>query len=396
MFKGLKRIVYQVADIDQARQWYSKILEMQPAFDTPFAVIFRVGNSTLSLVKGQLPLPDNTEKLEIYWKVEDIDAAYQQLINLGAKPHTPIKTALNTRLAKLVDPFGNVIGITGSVLDAKERSIENQPSETAMTVAFCRALAAKDERDAIKGSDYLAELFLTEEGRKLLNDRGSRIWAIQKLVTSPLYGYFIARTAFIDHIFKQSITDDIPQIVLLGAGYDTRAYRYRMSIKHTRIFELDIQSTQKRKQEVLNSANIEIPQEVTFVSVNLKQDQLKEVLCNTGFDPTMKTLFIWEGVTYYLTEEAVAATLCFIKNNSPYGSILCFDYMTEQLESVNLAEPFQFWLAQGNMDKFIDEHGLKIIEHIDAHEMEKRYLTMNDGNIAEKVLAGFCFVKALV
>lgn len=396
MFKGLKRIVYQVADIDQARQWYSKILEMQPVFDTPFAVIFSVGNSSLSLVKGQLPLPEDNERVETYWEVDDIDATYQQLIDNGANPNTPIKTALNTRFAKVIDPFGNVIGITGAVLEAKKRSIENQPSETAMTVAFCRALAAKDDRDTIKGSDYLAELFLTEEGRKPLNDRDSRTWAIKNLVTAPLYSYFIARTAFIDHIFKQSLVDDIPQIVFLGAGYDTRAYRYRDFIQRTRIFELDIQSTQKRKLEILKSANIEIPREVTFVSVNFKQDQLKEVLSGVGFDPTVKTLFIWEGVTYYLTEEAVTTMLRFIKNNSPSGSILCFDYLTEQLESVNPAEPFQFWIAQSNIDKFMEEQGLKIIEHIDAPEMEKRYLTMNDGNIAEKVLTRFCFVKALV
>jgi methyltransferase (TIGR00027 family) len=396
MFKGLKRIVYQVASIDQARKWYSEILEMQPVFDTPFAVIFRVGDCSLSLVQVQSALPDHTEGVETYWEVEDIEATYQRLIDYGANPHTPIKTALNTRLAKVIDPFGNIIGITGAVLDAEKRSIENQPSETAMTVAFCRALAAKDERDAIKGPDYLAELFLTEEGRKPLNDRASRIWAIQNLVTAPLYGYFIARTAFIDHIFKQSLAVDIPQIVFLGAGYDTRVYRYRDSIQHTRIFELDIQSTQKRKQEILNNANIEIPREVTFVSINFKQDQLKDVLSDASFDPTAKTLFIWEGVTYYLTEEAVTATLRFIKNNSPSGSILCFDYLTEQLESVNTAEPFKFWIAQNNIDKFMDVHCFKIIEHLDAPEMEKRYLSMNDGTIAEKVLTRFCFVEAIV
>jgi O-methyltransferase involved in polyketide biosynthesis len=98
-----------------------------------------------------------------------------------------------------------------------------------MISAFCRALAAKDDRNAIKGPDYLAEFFLTEEGRRPLNDKVSRIWSIQNLVTAPLYGYFIARTAFVDH--RRCSPD-----CFLGAGYDTRAYRYRDFIQHTRIF----------------------------------------------------------------------------------------------------------------------------------------------------------------
>ena len=396
MFKELKRIVFQVADIDPARQWYCKVLDRQPVFDTPFAVIFQIGASSLSLVKGQLPLPGQRESGAVYWEVEDIDAAYQHLIECGARPHTPVKTALNTRIAQVSDPFGNVIGITGAVPDDPKRSVENQPSETAMTVAFCRALAARDERNLLQGPDDLAALFLSEEGRKPLADKASRTWCIQNLVTAPLYAYFIARTAFINQIFLQSLAAAIPQIVFLGAGYDTRAYRYRDSIRHTRIYELDIQATQQRKLEILRSANIEVPEEVNFVSVNFKQDRLEDVLHNAGFDPTKRTLFIWEGVTYYLPAAAIATTLRFIKNNSPAGSILCFDYLSEPLESVNPAEPFLFWIPQKQIAEFLEDHGVELVEHLDAPAMEKRFLTMNDGTVAEKTLTRFCLVKAMV
>jgi hypothetical protein len=63
---------------------------------------------------------------------------------------------------------------------------------------------------------------------------------------------------------------------------------------------------------------------------------------------------------------------------------------------VNTAEPFKFWIAQSNIDKFMDDHCFKIIEHLDAPEMEKQYLTMNDGTITEKGLARFCFVETIV
>ena len=64
--------------------------------------------------------------------------------------------------------------------------------------------------------------------------------------------WLIARTAYIDAIFKQSLLENIPQIVFLGAGYDTRTYRFRELIKETNIFELDIKPTQQRKKEKLN------------------------------------------------------------------------------------------------------------------------------------------------
>jgi methyltransferase (TIGR00027 family) len=334
--------------------------------------------------------------MEIYWEVDDIDKTYQRLIDSGAHPHTPIKTALNTRLAKVVDPFGNIIGLTGDVLAEEKSTVEHQPSQTAMLVAFCRALAAKDEREEIKGPDDLAELFLTEEGRQPLINKSSRTWAIQNLVTAPLYGYFMARTAYLDQVFKESLAAEISQIVLLGAGYDTRAYRYRDLIRRTRIFELDIAPTQKQKQETLKKADIEIPSAVVFVSVNFKQDQLTEVLRKNGFDPTAKTLFIWEGVSYYLTEDAVVKTLLFIKESSPSGSILCFDYLNKELESVSAAEPFQFWLDPGRLESFMETHGFKVLEHLDAPVLERRYLTLADGTLAEKTLTQFSLVQAVV
>jgi methyltransferase (TIGR00027 family) len=396
MFKSLKRIVYQVTDIDKAKLWYSGILNKQPFFDTPFAVIFVVGDCTLSLAKCDSRLTENDQRVSTYWEVEDIDAAFQRLVEAGARVRTPIRDVLNIRIAEVIDPFGNIIGISGTVLPVRGRSVEDQPSATAMAAAFCRALAARDERKEIRGQDCLAELFLTEEGRKPLQDKASRQWAIQNLVTSPLYGYFIARTAFIDATFEKSIRENIPQVVLLGAGYDTRAYRYRDSLGITRIFELDISATQKRKREVLRSAKIDIPQQVSFVSIDFRVDSLADVLRKASFDNTAKALFIWEGVTYYLAEETFKNTLSVVKTHSRPGSAICFDYLTEKLDSVNAAEPLRFWIGSDDLVRLLTDLGFDIVEHVDAKEMEKRYLTLQDGSLAERALSQFCFVYGRV
>ena len=92
---------------------------------------------------------------------------------------------------------------------------------------------------------------------------------------SSTYGYLIARTAFIDYIFKNSLSENIPQIVILGAGSDTRAYRYQELLGKTRIFELDIAPKQKRKIEILNDEKIDIPEQVTLSASILELTNLK-------------------------------------------------------------------------------------------------------------------------
>ena len=263
-----------------------------------------------------------------------------------------------------------------------------------MSVTFCRALASKDEREEIKGPDNIAEIFLAEEAKKLLIDNTTRKWAIQQLVTSPLYGYFIARTAYIDSVFQKVCMEGIPQIVILGAGYDTRAYRFREIIKNTKVFELDIHSTQHKKIESLEKAGISIPISLSFVPINFKTDKLYDVLSKAGYDKNKQSLFIWEGVIYYLSYEVVDSTLNFIKNNSSVDSFICFDYMTEELESINAAEPFRFWIVKDKIETLLAKKGFKIIEHISPDDMEKRYLTLKDGSLAEKTISKFYFILA--
>ena len=372
------------------------ILTTQPVFDSPIAAIFIVGDCSLSLVQGKDPLPENTGRMEVYWEVDDIDAAYNKLIENGAQSLVPVKQIFNIKIAKVIDPFGNTIGLSGKNLGQEKRTIEDHPSETAMTVAFYRALANKDDREEIKGPDYLAESFLTDEAKKLLVDSNSSRSAINNLVSSQLYGYLIARTAFIDEIFKTACKENIPQIVFLGAGYDTRAYRYNDEIFDTKIFEVDIKSTQQKKINDLNKAGIKIPAGLTFVEINFKNEKLEDILLNAGYDKNRKTLFIWEGVMYYLTHEAVDGTLHFIIHNSCKDSTVCFDYLNEKLESINEAEPFQFWISKDNIESFITEHGFKIITHLDSNEMEKRYLKLKDGSLAAKAVTRFGFIHASV
>jgi methyltransferase (TIGR00027 family) len=396
MFTHLKRVVYQVPDLGAAKRWYSAILKTVPVFDSPQVAIFNIDGASLSLMPGIAPLADDTGRLSVYWEVEDVDAAYQRLIDAGARPHTEIRDVFMIRIARVYDPFGNILGLTGPIPGQREQTVENQPSQTAVGVAICRALAACDERPELKGPDYLAELFLTDEVRAPLKNPAARAKVISEFISARRYGYMMARTAFIERLFEAALRDGIPQIVFLGAGYDTRTHRHAQSLNDTIVYELDAPTTQNRKRRILEEAGVETPAQLRYVPVNFKTDDLRETLRKAGFNADSKTFYVWEGVTYYLAPEAIDATFRFVRDNSPAGSSICFDYMTSKMESFYVGEPFLFWRKKEEMESLVANHGFQIRDHLDAGEMERRFLTLADGTVAEGVMPHFGFVYATV
>ena len=292
-----------------------------------------------------------------------------------------------------------------------KRSVENQPSETAMGAATLRAFAALEVREEIRGRDYLAEIFLAEEHKNALKNPAIREWVMKNRIAPGMYEFMIARTAFFDHVVEQALLENIPQIVFLGAGYDSRSYRFKDIIKDTRIFELDIQLTQQRKKELLCQASISIPDQLIFVSINFKTDNIGDILNRAGFNRNQKTLFVWEGVTYYLSAKVINDILSVIPSNSPAGSLICFDYASHSPDILNdeglkkirermrthyLGEPTQFGIKDGEIESFLSSRGYNIIEHLNSTEMERKYLNLHDGCSAGKVPASFCLILASI
>ncbi len=295
--------------------------------------------------------------------------------------------------------------------DTNKKSVEYQPSETAMATVFLRALASHDERGEVKEPDYLAEVFLIEDRKRLLKDPIVREWVIKNKTTPGMYEFLIARTAFFDFIVQQALRVNVPQVVFLGAGYDTRPYRFKDLIQDTKIYELDAQPTQQRKRETLRQASVPIPEQLVFVPINFQTDDLKETLLEAGFSQEQKALFVWEGVTYYLSAEVVGSTLSFIRSNSPTGSSVCFDYavlsperlnntnakkLRERMKSRYAAEPTRFGIPQGKLESFLSERGYNIIEHLTPDEMQSRYLTLHDGSSVGVLPPHLCLVHASV
>ncbi len=409
MFKGLSRVTYQVPNLEKAKHWYRMILNAEPVFTTSTVAVFVVGNSTLLLTSPVSPRTKGDDSVIACWSVDDVALAYDQLLQAGALPHSEVVTAFGTTRASVRDPFGNVIGIVNAAMNEGKGTVERRPSETAMNVTFSRALAALDEREEIRGPDYLAEVFLSDDRKSVFKDSSARAWLIKN--PPGMYEYVIARTIFFDQIFDRALRDEFPQIIFLGAGYDSRPYRFAGLIRETRIFEVDAHPTQQRKKELLQNANIRVPDRLTFVPINFKTDALNDILSKAGYDKSKKTLFILEGVSFYLSHEELDNILNFVKSDSPKGSMLCFDYrlllpegsqaygakeFMKVMQTMFAGEPLKFGLRDDEYDAFLSKKGFALIEHLTPEDMERKYLTLRDGSSAGKVTALFGFIHASV
>jgi len=107
MFQGLRTVVYEVADLGAAKQWYAQVLGRPPYFDEPFYVGFTVGGYELGLLPSDAPAPPVA-----YWGVPDADAAFASLVAHGAKTHEVVHdVGGGIRLGSVTDPFGSTVGV---------------------------------------------------------------------------------------------------------------------------------------------------------------------------------------------------------------------------------------------------------------------------------------------
>ncbi len=139
------------------------------------------------------------------------------------------------------------------------------------------------------------------------------------------------RTLFVDQVIESQIADT-EQFVLMGAGYDTRAYSWSQSADRA-FFEVDLAPVQQYKRRALSDAGI-ASDHVRFVPVNFRKQRVMEELLQAGFDFSKKTIFLWEGVTLYLPEDAVRKTMRDISDHATSGSVLIADIYADRFVQI--------------------------------------------------------------
>ena len=283
------------------------------------------------------------------------------------------------------------------------RRIESKSSRTAGFICMCRAASYLEKKELYQSGDYIAPRLLPGLIKflvryKLINFK----WPF---FPKGIYEYVIARTKYIDNIFKESIENGIEQILLFGAGFDTRAVRFAEKNIKIKIFELDTLYTQTAKINQFKKRGISIPENTILISIDFNVDSLSEKLESNGFKRNKTTLFIMEGIIQYLNKEAVDELFKLLYELAEPESKVVFDYIYASVlrkeniyygekdiyKKVNsVQEPWLFGIEKGGMEAFVKNYNFSLIQNLDSEDLEKMFFRDEQGQIIGKINGTHC------
>jgi methyltransferase (TIGR00027 family) len=264
-----------------------------------------------------------------------------------------------------------ILFLAGTTFKAVEPGL---PSKTAVYVTAARAVGAKDPDPQLRNPDYLAIKFLGPRERAVLPELPMDALDLDfDRAMKELGGYIVAvltyRTKAFDAALLDALQDGARQVVVLGAGFDSRAYRFQSQLGDVRFMEVDYGPTQAYKKQRLGEILEVIPSNVSFVPMDFTKDNLLEQLRNAGYSEQQKTFFLWEGVSYYLPESAVKDTLHFVRDHSASGSRIAFDYTGANNPAINnplhlyarWGEPYLFGFPNSSAREYVQQEGLGVL-----------------------------------
>ncbi len=269
---------------------------------------------------------------------------------------------------------------------------EQQSSTTARVTAFYRAVESKKPEDERICYDPYALHFISPKISALKKKwlQTSLNMRIYEWAFPGIYAYFAVRTRYIDDYLQWCLDHGYQQVVILGAGYDSRAYRFNQFKDRVRLFEVDHPATQEEKKGKLAELFGALPGHVVYVPVDFHTQALSQRLFESGYNRKLKTLFIWEGVTYYLSGGAVDEMLAFVVNYSEPQSSILFDYTyanvidgTSPLKEARLwhkfakkkGEPLLFGMQEGMIERYLAQRGFAQVTNAPHEILQQRYLT---------------------
>ena len=276
------------------------------------------------------------------------------------------------------------------MLENKVEINRENSSKTAETVAMVRVSESRKPEDERICYDPYAVCFVSHEVLDFATHNPEKYKAFvarnERLVPGASNS-IVARVRFFDDIVKSSINDDLEQLVIFGAGYDTRAYRIE-GLDKVKVLEVDHPATQSIKIEKITEIFGSLPEYVTYVPLDLELDKFGQQILESGYNKSLKTLFIMEGLLMYLSPEIVDKILSFIVHNSGKGSGLIFDYIplsvvdgTCKLKAgqnwrngvMAVGEPFLFGIKDGEIQSFLVQRGFLNIKNMTREDYKKAY-----------------------
>jgi len=288
-------------------------------------------------------------------------------------------------------------------LNSNDRAVQKQASETATAVCYLRTIF----HNAGLINDPYAVHFLPLLVRliPMVNTCFRWITSAPALdsAKSGILGFVLGRTVMGQDAIANAIKRGYKNIVLLGAGFDTKFHRCEIP-KSIKLFEVDSRPTQEAKLKVLEKLggkhNFQVNKDIVYTTVDFNTQNFVDRLEECGFDASQPTLFLWEGVIYYLDPEAVTTTLKLIRERVAEADIfldifrefnekncrLHNGYPTKMKEQVaRLGEPFRFGLEDEEVESFFLKEGFAIIEWKRPKDIEEQYSRYDDGTVWEEI-----------
>jgi methyltransferase (TIGR00027 family) len=280
---------------------------------------------------------------------------------------------------------------------------KTQTSWTAQGTAAMRAIESEKPANTRICYDPFARQFVETwfyHLIKLLAGYGERR-------THGALTFIVCRCRYFDDYLQQCLQAGTTQVVILGAGLDSRAYRGGLLSGGVKTFEVDHPATQASKLRRLKKVLTTIPTYVTYVPIDFNDETLDKLLV-CGFDPSLKTLYVWEGVTQYLRPEAVDGTLDWVRAHAAPGSAVIFDYqdMAElpqtrirrghiyALLSRFTGERRDFAIVHSQIEDFLTRRGFTHVVDVNAEQIRQLYCT--GSNQGRTVATNYAIVHAEV
>jgi methyltransferase (TIGR00027 family) len=275
-----------------------------------------------------------------------------------------------------------------------ERRVQTGTSRTAEWVCVARACSFNERNACRHSDDWVATAILPfwlRAGSRFGPFR--RLWS--RLSAKGMYEWVIARTRDIDDVLTR-LTPGLEQVLIMGAGYDSRAIRFADQLRGALVFELDAPAPQADKRRGLALRKIDVPDNLVFVPVDFETDSVTARLAEAGFVRGRPTLFLLEGLTMYLEANTVDETFRLIAESAGPGSVLVFDYAYASVveghgmqygaaglaDSVaRVGEAWRFGIGRGQVGEFLATYGFRVSDEASPETLEQRYLTERSGRL---------------
>lgn len=284
---------------------------------------------------------------------------------------------------------------------------KNQASLTAMGIAVIRAVEMEKPAGERICEDPFARRFIPDWFYAFIRFFIRSGYAEHR--GKGVMGFLVGRDRYIDDYLSAQLRQGLDQLVILGAGYDARAYRFEGLRSPVRVFEVDHPATQALKLDALRKIFGSLPEHVTYVPIDFNRQTLGKCLAAHGYDPHSRTVFIWQGVTYYLDAAAVDGTLEFIAQHAAPGSSVIFDFFDDKLLNTPThhgeirgmkryrgmtGEDLRFGIPLNQIDSFLHSRGFEQVNTIRSEDLKALYFSGR--NQTRNVMSGYAIVSAVV